>query len=218
MTSIDRNLIPETVPPVTCHFFRLPGELRNRIYRLIVAEHFDHTTVLSLLVDTSVPPSYRPLPVQPYMASTCRQIRHEVLSIFYGERTFQIDPEICSQGLVRTWSNIMRPSLLHLRSMRFTLKTEGSHSDTVVEAQLTDLSLSCCVPETDQCRCKFDRCARNVERGILGSQADNILVRFLIAWDIPKPPPKSADRYQYCSHCGRPNMYMSLRGIYEEDP
>ena len=223
MTPIEQSLEPGTAYPVTCHLLRLPGELRNRIYRLIVSQHFDQSTMLSLLVHESTPPSFRPLPLQPYIAATCHQVRHEVLSIFFGERTFRIDQQVCNAGLLKTWSDIMRPSLPYLRCIQFSLDTERSPLekdrfplDAVIEVCLEDSKLSYHALHTKHCECRINRCIRDVEAGIIGSPEDNLLIRVLSAWDLPERPGRNTDKYLHCSHCGRPNSFMSLRNVHEE--
>ena len=63
-----------------CKLLGLPAELRNRIYTLALVndETFDITERHRTNVDR----------VEPGLLATCRQVRDEALSIFYGGNTF----------------------------------------------------------------------------------------------------------------------------------
>lgn len=209
--------------PPPCYFLQLPGEIKNSIFEYILTQHHDQSTTLSLLSDLSDPNVYRPSPQQPALARTCHQLRHEVLSIFYGGRTFDVDRELGTQDLVETLSRIMRPALSYLRSIRFELFSEYSAGSKDLEGALCnvitvhawltdDNTIDFRVESDDTCTCKFVRCARDVERGILGSSEDAPLIRFLKAWDIAAPPVRG-DRFMVCSGCGAGNMQVSLRDI-----
>lgn len=210
-------------PERPCYFLDLPGEIRNRIFRHVLDQHFDQSTTLSLSNDVSDPSVFRPTPQQPPLARTSRQLRHEVLSIFFGERTFEIDREMGVQNLISNWTRIMRPALFYLRSIRFELFSEytasskdmeNGHCDAItVHAWLTDDNIvDYCVDSDATCECKFARCVRDVETGVLGSPNDAPLIRFLKAWDLPAPPVRG-DRYMVCSGCGGGNVQVSLRDI-----
>lgn len=88
-------------PLRTSPLLGLPGEVRNRIYNYILSQHTFPTT-LSLHRDLSSPSVFRPSPPQPLLARTCRQLRHEVLSLSLGARTFSLDREIGIQNLIST--------------------------------------------------------------------------------------------------------------------
>ncbi|KAF2165399.1 hypothetical protein M409DRAFT_24249 [Zasmidium cellare ATCC 36951] len=64
---------------------RLPAEIRNQIYQLLVVQD----TTIEVIERGS---RYRLSPdlKQPPLSLVCRQIRHEVLSVFYSENTFNI--------------------------------------------------------------------------------------------------------------------------------
>lgn len=219
---------PHPTPPLEKNkpspLFALPPETRNQIFHEILNQHHDQSTNFSLLTDLSDPKVLRASPQQPPLARTCRQLRHEVLSLFYGGRTFSIDREMGMQGLLGTWTRVMRPALWYLRSVRFSVfseftavarELEGGVCDAVsVHAWLEEGgSIGCAVEsEGETCGCKFARCARDVERGVLGEAEDAPLVRFLKAWDLPAPPVRG-DRYLVCSGCGGGNVQVSLRDI-----
>ena len=226
------NAIPAQSPPAAaplkCHLLRLPGELRNRVYTHVLSHH-PSTTTLTLHRDLSNPSVFRPLPSQPALARACRQLRHEVLALFFGSRTWDLDREIGTQDLVATWSRILQPSLWYVRSVRFELFSEYTASSPSLEetssplcssirvhAWLTDtntIAYAISAPAASEtCTCKFTRCARDVERGVLGSAEDAPLIRFLKAWDLPRPPVRG-DRFVVCQGCGGGNVQVSLRDI-----
>ncbi|KAK5127478.1 hypothetical protein LTR85_006817 [Meristemomyces frigidus] len=60
---------------MTGTFLGLPGELRNRIYRL------------ALLSDLAIPVTAQHFQ-EPTLLYACKQIRHEAVSIYYGENEF----------------------------------------------------------------------------------------------------------------------------------
>ncbi|KAF7198171.1 hypothetical protein HII31_00527 [Pseudocercospora fuligena] len=81
-----------------CHFKKLSGELRNRIYREVLVEpHGVH-----------VFPGYR----DPGLLSTCYEIRSEAQSIFYYENLFFFDAQAFN-------SDLQFKFLHHLRGLRF---------------------------------------------------------------------------------------------------
>lgn len=58
----------------------LPGELRNRIYRLVLVQS-------SVILDVKILST----PTEPALLATCQRIRKEALNIFYSENTFHFD-------------------------------------------------------------------------------------------------------------------------------
>lgn len=60
-----------------CHLLKLPGELRNRIYELVIVEK-------GRLKITAKGPG------QPALLRTCRQIRREAGTIYYGSNDFSL--------------------------------------------------------------------------------------------------------------------------------
>ncbi|KAK4549846.1 hypothetical protein LTR36_005147 [Oleoguttula mirabilis] len=61
----------------TSRFLELPGELRNRIYRL------------ALLSDNAIPVTAQHFQ-EPDLLHACKQVRREAMSIFYGENEFDV--------------------------------------------------------------------------------------------------------------------------------
>ena len=71
----------ETAPPL----FHLPTEIRNCIYELVVVYKGNGPNVNPVFPERSNHPKTA---VQPALARVCRQLRAEVLHIFYGQNTF----------------------------------------------------------------------------------------------------------------------------------
>ncbi|PIA96050.1 hypothetical protein CB0940_10649 [Cercospora beticola] len=80
-----------------CLFLELPGELRNRIYRLCLMAP---ESVITIKVDAQKVPDTSKggsctvwtasLPREPQLLSVCKTIRNEALSIYYGENTLHL--------------------------------------------------------------------------------------------------------------------------------
>ena len=76
-TTSSTDTMAAGIEDVTCYLLQLPGELRNRIYRLVLTDgmpiiNFDATGY-----------------VRPGLISTCKEIRQEALSIYYYENSFR---------------------------------------------------------------------------------------------------------------------------------
>lgn len=222
-------------PTPTSTLLELPGEIRNKIYQSVLSQHPNSSTTFTY------PPSTLPLepvclpgtspscsPQQPPLAQTCRQLRHELLSILYGNHTISIDRAIGTQNLIPTFAKTLRPSLFYLRSIQFTLFTEftawtpdlensspgGLCEAVTVNAWLTDNDkLDFDVKTASTCVCKFARCARDVEAGVLGDRRDALLVRYLRALDISDAKKGSGEGVVVCTGCGLGNVQVSLRDI-----
>ncbi|KAK4545549.1 hypothetical protein LTR36_002899 [Oleoguttula mirabilis] len=79
---------PQDTKEATSHL-QLPGELRNRIYRLVA--------VNDALTQATIKPSRKTGRVKykalvPGLAATCRSIRDEPLPIYYAENIFMFEP------------------------------------------------------------------------------------------------------------------------------
>ncbi len=218
ITQLGHQRLAQTPAFEPFHVLRLPSELRNLVYDAVIANHDDQSRIMACH-DHPIAESYRPSPRQPTLAVTNRQIRHEMLSIFYGRRTFFILwREIESKMGLSTWTSIMKPSLFYLRSVEFELPTEEPKTSVLVHLTLKEaigLQCACEVRTTivgyqDMCMCKFARCARDVRRGAVGSKDDASVIRFLLAWNI-SPPSPSAKQDEHCSVCGRKDVFVSLK-------
>ena len=203
-----------------CHFLRLPAELRNVLYRLVIDQHPDQSTILRVRTIHANSRRYWPTPLQPALSRTARRVRYEVLSMFYGQRTFVIRARrLVRDGLLDTWSRMMRPSLFHLRSIKFRLRSPNRKFEVDITVRvMDDGTLQCAFDDhgREMCTCKFLRCARDVEHGIIGSKIDAPLVRFLKAWDMPAPGLRG-ESYAHCGFCGKENLYVSLGGDQEAE-
>lgn len=204
--------------PGVSHFLGLPGELRNTIYDLII-ERRSVNTIIVTIPNGKTPATLRLSPLHPSLAKTCRQVRNEVLSIFYGDQIFTIEPiHISRSGAYPAppWipSAILtiQPSLSYLRSIKFHLLDEYGNTKVEVHASISaEGRLEC--PDNEYyeeiCYCRFQRCARDVERGVIGWREDPMLVRFVRAWDLELPGGRTG-RYSHCGFCGKDNAYLSL--------
>ena len=75
----------------TTKILQLPGELRNRIIRLSLLQ--DSPIDLLHLQWRPDRTGYDPILIpEPALSQTCRSLRREVLSIYYGENTFNLGP------------------------------------------------------------------------------------------------------------------------------
>lgn len=108
----------------------------------------------------------------------------------------------------------MRPSLFYLRGIKFKLRAPDRRNEIDVSVFLTNSGrLECDFDDhgKEVCTCKFLRCARDVERGVIGLSVDQPLVRFLKAWDLLEPSERTVC-YLHCGFCGKENVHVSLRG------
>ncbi|KAK4610044.1 hypothetical protein CLAFUW4_13682 [Fulvia fulva] len=99
-------------PQTNCRLFKLPGEIRNRIYRLVLVDAVGDADGY-IEYDTtgySVPP----------LLKTCKAIRSENRAIFYYENQFTctIEKFDCSP-MVKFWAHLRRcdlsPDKVHTR-------------------------------------------------------------------------------------------------------
>lgn len=212
-----------TTPLPNCHFISLPSELRNIIYDYVLQYHPDQGTSFALFTSPTMPTQIRNRSSSrpPQLAHTCRQIRDELLSIFYGGRTFTVDRlwdlnMSASQGLqISSYEGMarIRPSLSYLRTIRFWLFSPDSKTSLIIHSFITSEGrLRCAVEDvygTEVCICRFERCARDVERGVIGLKDDPMLIRFVRAWDLAAPE-RRADRYSHCGSCGNEVVFLRL--------
>lgn len=88
-------------------FARLPGELRNRVYRLALVEPDGPFMIVAKSTSCSRGPcSHQKLPVVlPGILSACQQMRYEAMPIFFAENSFKFDARTVSQ---RCTANLLR--------------------------------------------------------------------------------------------------------------
>jgi hypothetical protein len=203
----------------TCYLLQLPPELRNAIYQSVIVGHGDRTTAFTYVANATTHRRAPNGPRQPPLSRTCKRIRHEVLAMFYGQRTFNAHPTLTgSTEVLQRWCDRMRPSLWFLRSLTFQLWTKDSTTAIPMHVfYIESGALRFLVDQSDMCTCRFYRCLRDVERSILGSNAYPSLIRFMEAWDVPPPPAGFAERSLYCGNCGKRNTHLSLRKHGEDE-
>ncbi|KAK5167055.1 uncharacterized protein LTR77_007785 [Saxophila tyrrhenica] len=124
----DQTPTKDTIEPNL--LLRLPGELRNRIYRDLIEHDRTHESLcLSERWFGGIGGrwQYKVEPDTPALAFTCKQIRHEVLDIFFGERTFDLTFKAFQydKEWLERWSRIAGPSLRYLRKVRGVLYFDG---------------------------------------------------------------------------------------------
>ena len=215
--SEDHAALPGTTQsPSACQLLRLPGELRNAICRLSLY----HNNRIHVQNSQAGPygTGFSPYPHQPALARTCRHLRSEVLSVFYGESTLVINyTSDCRKG-INQWATVLRPSQQYFRRIEFTAgftctERDGSgKSERSIIASLTDDGCINVSATGFACVCIFERCARDLERSIIGDQGDSPLIRFLTAWDIPGMNAQTAVLHR-CNGCSGSGVNAQIDSI-----
>ena len=77
----------ESIPPVQCRLLSLPPELRNRIWDTTLNEVSNRQASIKVVHDRQVERI-----CQPKLLQVCRQIRAEVLPMYYSSTTFRFEP------------------------------------------------------------------------------------------------------------------------------
>lgn len=91
-------------------FAKLPGELRNRIYRLSLAEAARHHYQSEPGTCSLGPCKHMKLTsCVPGLLSTCRQIRYEAMSTFCSENTISFDSGLVRDRCVANWLRTLGP-------------------------------------------------------------------------------------------------------------
>jgi len=186
----------------TCHLLRLPGELRNRIYDLA-----DRSTpprpswLFACQRHTYIRRRYRP---QSRLASTCRQIRHEALSAFFGAKVYRLRPN--RFGLARPNSKyveLLNDHLRYIRSIKATLRAYSGvrrnehHFKVEVRVHVTDdknLVVTLTKSRPEYCACYLARHAKGME-----GASDPPLIRYFMSSTWTKP------QDGHCEVCGKQN-------------
>ncbi|KAF2161601.1 hypothetical protein M409DRAFT_27996 [Zasmidium cellare ATCC 36951] len=81
-----------------CRLWKLPGELRNRIYRYVLIQQEDATGDSMVNVEAN---GYD----RPGLLSTCKEIRREALKIYYYENTFHVQIKNFNSAPLVEWKN-----------------------------------------------------------------------------------------------------------------
>ncbi|KAK5006688.1 hypothetical protein LTR39_005595, partial [Cryomyces antarcticus] len=109
-------------------FLKLPGELRNQIYRFALVHH-RVISVISKWEELAQPPLTR----------VCRQIRNESLPVFYGGNRFRLYRDRCPEYVFICWLRMIgNNNCALLRQLFFTEFCWSSD----VQAPLTKLRTS----------------------------------------------------------------------------
>ncbi|KAK5167072.1 uncharacterized protein LTR77_007802 [Saxophila tyrrhenica] len=181
----------ETTTDTTCHLLRLPSELRNRIYHMVIPPEDANSNLLRFQYKTLKPrPLRRTTPCPPALASTCKQIRSELLSERYGRHTFTLWGPHSGHALDRLAGRAKSwLPYVHSIEARIIIRVVGTFWGYLfVKGHLTDTGdilatyqLPTSSPEPTHCTCIFARAARAVNAGSVGSPEDTALVRFFKA-------------------------------------
>lgn len=118
-------------------FSKLPGEIRNHIYRLAVIEPESNPVKIEMQPKTCSigeclhnRASYN----LPGIASTCRQLRNEVAPIFLTENTaFHFDDGVVQQCCVNNFLRTLGPYVNMIRQFNFLLKRPIWNGDTFIQ-------------------------------------------------------------------------------------
>ncbi|KAK4496542.1 hypothetical protein PRZ48_012522 [Zasmidium cellare] len=95
-----------------CRLWKLPGELRNRIYRYVLLKPEDAAGNDRIIVDAT---GYD----RPGVVSTCKQIRKETLKIFYSENAFHIEVINYNSSTLLRWESHLKPMRMQERGHLF---------------------------------------------------------------------------------------------------
>jgi len=135
-------------------FSRLPGELRNYIYRLaFVAAPEDQPVLIEgsdLVCGTGACVHKRAPVAAPGIASTCQQIRNELMPIFCAENTFKFNAAMVRNRCVGNWVRSMNTYARMIRRITLeilVLDRNGAGGGT--DSQTCDIVLGCPVANED---------------------------------------------------------------------
>lgn len=118
-------------------FSKLPGEIRNRIYRLAVTEPESKPVSVEMKPGTCTHGACLHSKVSinmPGIASTCRQLRWEVAPIFLAENTgFAFDDEVVRQCCVNNYLRTLGSYVDLIKQFSFKLKRSIWQRDAFVK-------------------------------------------------------------------------------------
>lgn len=152
----------------------LPAELRNHIYQLAVVHERSVDAAVHATGSESTglsPCHWRFDCVQPALAATCRQIRNEILPIYYGENVFRFKIwTACSGQELGWWEVAARPSLPHLKHVAcgWTMFSPRSAQHYInIKAEINNEG--CLALDYGElayfCHCALDATTTNLEAG-----------------------------------------------------
>lgn len=183
-------------------FARLPGEIRNRLYRLaLLTPSSDEPFLITMQPATCSlgPCTHAKLPTAvPGLLSSCRQIRQEALPIFCAENKFKFDAktvrERCTANWVRALGHYARliPSVI----LEIYVWEDVSPSNHKKVGRTYEMMLDCpfgpisksndlnvnepiYAKEPETCQKLFEHWASLAERGQEGEKMETLLVEFL---------------------------------------
>ncbi|KAK5167056.1 uncharacterized protein LTR77_007786 [Saxophila tyrrhenica] len=114
---------PQKSTDTTCHLLRLRGELRNRIFELSIASegcYSGHVGIESRISKGRL--LRRACPQPPALASTCKQVRHELLSALYGGRKIMLSSyTMQSEQILKLFAGTSRSWFPYLRHITITI-------------------------------------------------------------------------------------------------
>lgn len=110
----------------------LPGELRNRIIRYTVVQDTCRPTDVHVLLKgrTDTKNFWKITPAEPALAlARGKELRHQVLSIYYAENTFEITRAShhrheAMMFRLQHWQAYLGPYATHLKQLLFTLRVD----------------------------------------------------------------------------------------------
>lgn len=102
-------------------FGRLPGELRNRIYDLVVPSGARREVIADAAACA-----------QPVLSRVCHQLRAEILPIYYIENTFAMKIYMCDTDAATKWLRCLgSENAMHLRKVRVELNRLWDYPDNL---------------------------------------------------------------------------------------
>lgn len=114
------------------HLLKLPGEIRNLIYHFAVVK--SHAIEISF--------RYSETPIRPALASTCRMLRKEVLSIYYSENTFDLKVSwFFHTHIFRRWLSKHESLLADLTKVQLTCAVGLARGDHSIHSFRTYITL-----------------------------------------------------------------------------
>lgn len=221
---------------------KLPGEIRNRIY----LEYVEQDEPIDALLLRRGPPRHlreitQVLPKQPPLARTCKTIRHEVLSIWYGANRFVFHRDMGEDHRIEKWARRLPTSIRYLRHIEFQLHytlpgpedfwalsklgkalpptraRDIQYASIAISAKLSVNSLLSYSLEREiagMCVCLLDRCVRDINRGVVSKTDQSPLIAFVTSWDILNKVLSRLTKPGFlatCDLCGKHRRMLSLR-------
>ncbi|KAI9659686.1 MAG: hypothetical protein M1829_006559 [Trizodia sp. TS-e1964] len=90
----EATISPSILPNGRCLFFRIPAEIRNKIYQMLLElprpTTFGAEEPLRLALAPVPPGIFRCSQLHPGILATCKQINHEASTIFFGGNQFRL--------------------------------------------------------------------------------------------------------------------------------